>query len=527
MVVQSLVKRSQAVTAAATAASAYGRSPLARAAAMDRVGLMRAGPRASGAIDLDFDPSHMSDFAPIPVTDTPTLAHGLRDYLQHKGTVRLMDMHTKSQHLTSFLRKIHQPDEINEHAIAPFVPPSQDKTLHEIAVKEKCRYLLSTSSVTASLSHIYFVLSRFRTVDISQFSEEVRNQSPMFMTSYRRPVSIIVRPQNGMWGVDADKRFADDNTILSDLGKSIERMLTMEADEFTRKLLKANSQSNDLSLMPEVYHYRKIKDLMLRSQLDCHDPDLPGDKKSFDLKTRATAPIRFNLSNYEEFMNYRLLHHKGWFRAYEREYYDMVRSVFVKYGFQLRIGNMAGAFVTYHNTDEIFGFEFVALEEMDRYLYGNSYFADKVFHASVNLFKVILDEATSKYPESTLRIGLYANGSTRDLDVFVEAVDDVTLKRQSSTTRAIWVDQPFITTGQERVHKYRLTINTYVNGELSDRPVSVQPGDLMSVQYRLVNLGAAAPLDYFNFRRQTHFYDMNLKLASNVLAAAKYGGKWH
>ena len=36
----------------------------------------------------------------------------------------------------------------------------------------------------------------------------------------------------------------------------------------------------------------------MRSQLDCHDPRLPGTG-IFDLKTRATVSIRQDIINYE------------------------------------------------------------------------------------------------------------------------------------------------------------------------------------------------------------------------------------
>ena len=37
----------------------------------------------------------------------------------------------------------------------------------------------------------------------------------------------------------------------------------------------------------------------------------------------------------------------------------MIRAAFLKYSGQCRIGRMDGAFVTYHNTQEIFGFQYV------------------------------------------------------------------------------------------------------------------------------------------------------------------------
>lgn len=43
----------------------------------------------------------------------------------------------------------------------------------------------------------------------------------------------------------------------------------------------------------------------------------------------------------------------------------------LKYMFQLKIGNMDGAFIAYHNTREIFGFEYVKKSEMERRVFGS------------------------------------------------------------------------------------------------------------------------------------------------------------
>lgn len=39
----------------------------------------------------------------------------------------------------------------------------------------------------------------------------------------------------------------------------------------------------------------------------------------------------------------------------------MTRSAFLKYSMQVRIGNMDGIFVAYHNTARIFGFQYISL----------------------------------------------------------------------------------------------------------------------------------------------------------------------
>jgi hypothetical protein len=38
---------------------------------------------------------------------------------------------------------------------------------------------------------------------------------------------------------------------------------------------------------------------------------------------------------------------------------------------QMKIGRMAGAAVAFHNTQKIFGFEFIKLEEMEKRIFGS------------------------------------------------------------------------------------------------------------------------------------------------------------
>lgn len=68
----------------------------------------------------------------------------------------------------------------------------------------------------------------------------------------------------------------------------------------------------------------------MRSQLDCQDPRLPGTGV-FDIKTRASLPIRIDLLNYEENSGYLIRQMHGLIESFEREYYDLIRSAFLKY----------------------------------------------------------------------------------------------------------------------------------------------------------------------------------------------------
>lgn len=42
----------------------------------------------------------------------------------------------------------------------------------------------------------------------------------------------------------------------------------------------------------------------------------------------------------------------------------------MKYGLQAKIGRMDGVIVAYHNTVEVFGFQYIPLEDMERCVYG-------------------------------------------------------------------------------------------------------------------------------------------------------------
>ena len=68
----------------------------------------------------------------------------------------------------------------------------------------------------------------------------------------------------------------------------------------------------------------------MRSQLDCVDPRLPGTGV-FDIKTRACLPVRLDVINYEENSGYLIRQMHGTLESFEREYYDLIRSAFLKY----------------------------------------------------------------------------------------------------------------------------------------------------------------------------------------------------
>lgn len=143
----------------------------------------------------------------------------------------------------------------------------------------------------------------------------------------------------------------------------------------------------------------------MRSQLDCHDPRLPGTGV-FDLKTRAALPIRMDLMNYKQHSTCLIRTLQGEMESFEREYHDLMRSAFLKYGFQARIGNMDGILVVHHNTARIFGFRYIPLSDMDACLFGGEDRGEAVFEKCVLLLEEILMEVTSTFPAQVRSMGL-------------------------------------------------------------------------------------------------------------------------
>ena len=90
--------------------------------------------------------------------------------------------------------------------------------------------------------------------------------------------------------------------------------------------------------------------MFLRSQIDARGYDEDGKPIVFELKTRATAPLRYDIVNYIDYLDYEIVKAKGLHSSFEREFYDLVRGGFLKYIMQMKIGQMQGAAIAYHNT---------------------------------------------------------------------------------------------------------------------------------------------------------------------------------
>ncbi len=75
------------------------------------------------------------------------------------GIHYLRDYRTNVYNFDPILRNITQPEDFNLNSIPKFIPATEDKNLHENAGKLDCKIVSSTSSISASLSHFFYLIN--------------------------------------------------------------------------------------------------------------------------------------------------------------------------------------------------------------------------------------------------------------------------------------------------------------------------------------------------------------------------------
>jgi hypothetical protein len=98
----------------------------------------------------------------------------------------------------------------------------------------------------------------------------------------------------------------------------------------------------------------------------------------------------------------------------------MLRTAYLKYSLQARIGNMDGIFVAYHNTARMFGFEYISLERMEYELYGSSNIAEKYFSLSTQLLNKVLTMIVKHFPNQDVDLHITA---PKQNSVLIFAID--------------------------------------------------------------------------------------------------------
>ncbi|EJC98163.1 Pet127-domain-containing protein [Fomitiporia mediterranea MF3/22] len=329
------------------------------------------GRRVEGLIE--HSESEMLEEIEPPTGKVPiaTLAHGLDRVLFNPGVHWVQDPRSRVYNFNPFVQNVPDIKDFGFERLPPFIRSSRDTIMRGLAESKGKRFAGSTSSLTGLLCHIYFLLSQDHTVDVRTMAAPFSTARTTFTPGQRMPTAVVFNHKNGVYMIDSDSTDNDDSewNILMWLGTMLESFLTLPRNEF-EKLLRTLSPENTFEKQPEAYRYSQSKSFVMRSQLDCVDPRLPGSGV-FDIKTRAALPLRMDNLNFKENSGYLITSLHGYLHSFDREYYDLIRSAFLKYSFQARIGNMDGIFLAYHNTARIFGFQYVPLEEMDRRLFGD------------------------------------------------------------------------------------------------------------------------------------------------------------
>eukprot|EP00291_Cryptomonas_curvata_P016222 CAMPEP_0172155286 /NCGR_PEP_ID=MMETSP1050-20130122/2538_1 /TAXON_ID=233186 /ORGANISM="Cryptomonas curvata, Strain CCAP979/52" /LENGTH=718 /DNA_ID=CAMNT_0012824161 /DNA_START=44 /DNA_END=2195 /DNA_ORIENTATION=+ len=449
-------------------------------------------------------PTALAALRPVPsrwAAPVPRLAHGLSRVLHADNAVATtLRGGVAGEPLSPYLHRIVQPERINWEAIPPFTPASRDASLHALAVSHRARYKASTSSITGLLSHCYQVVSNFRPVETRALSKSFKDASSSFtLTQLKKPVVVFLRPRDGVWGIDSDPERVNDmagNQILIDLGKTMERMLTMRPADFRRLVIKAPGGAEPVEIPREMqlstYNFSRVGDFMLRSQLDC----IYRGNQIFDLKTRATHAIR-NAGRcgnqeaepnkrYLDFLDYRIKYQEGLFNSFEREIYDMMRSCFLKYCYQIRIGRMDGAFVTYHNTREIFGFQYLTLDLMDARTFGSPHMAGVYFDRGCKLLERLLDEVVAGYRGQTVRLSLLPQRGRYLLIQANPVLSEVLLPVPPGLEGK---EDPKVAVTLGPTTTWNLWVSTAINGKPTEQPWNFGPDDALEVSYNMVKLG--------------------------------------
>lgn len=418
----------------------------------------------------------------VPVA---TLAHSLDRVLFNPGVHFLRDPRSGVYNFTrDTLENVPKISEFDFSKLPQYVTSSKDEALKEIAADQGKTFSGSTSSTVGMLCQIYFWLSKGKQVHLDMLSRGWQYMNRDFSMGQKLPVSVVLRYKDGRYAIDADKSFDPTNgsNVLADYGHLMEKLLTTEAGEFKRFLHGAEDPAPSEADHRQAYHYSLTDRMVLRSQLDATNDHLPN--KTFDLKTRGTVAIRQDRLNFEESSGYTIDRLQGEWESFEREYYDLIRSAFLKYQFQARIGGMDGIFVAYHSTARFFGFQYLPISVMDEALFGTTETGEQVFRLALGTLERVLDEAIKCYPEQSVNVTWAADREADVLRVFVapqqevERVESASASTKSETPEedpSGALDAPEAETAEQLSEMTLLELRgtNYLDGEAQDYPVTI------------------------------------------------------
>ncbi|EME32403.1 uncharacterized protein Gasu_04900 [Galdieria sulphuraria] len=436
--------------------------------------------------------------APNP-EKTPRLAEPLRRVLQEDGVVRVEELQENTQEGLDLSSK-EEGDVLDRSSFIvenffKYIPASKDHKLQRLAKNFNLRYTGSTSSVVPVLSSIYHVLSRYRRTSIDGLSGDFRNSTTAFTRYMLKPVTIILYPGgNGLYNIDKAEEKPPKVGVLSDIGHLLEKLFTQENMSVKKRIDFSSinipnvqdSGSEERPYHNAEYRFAKFGNCLFRAQVDCYDP---STEKFFDVKTRALAAIRYQIERYEDYLEKEITKTTGYEDSFERELYDMIRSVFIKYALQFRIGGMSGAFVSFHSIGKVSGYQYIPLEEIEKYVFGNEAWAGKSFCSSMKIFEDLLDNMTHCFPgEDPIRVTIDPFSHTGVLNVYVARLREgaATLEWRNIQEFAFnkKVEESLKILPND-IKKFQVHIATFVNALYSGAPVNYTKNDQLHLLYSI------------------------------------------
>lgn len=171
---------------------------------------------------------------------------------------------------------------------------------------------------------------------------------------------------------------------------------------------------------------------------------------------------------------------------------------------------MEGAFIAYHNTKKIFGFEYIKLEDMQRRVFGNSNFSDIIFKSSIKLLESIFDRVIEDFGSESdkLKIGFFANEWKNSLDVFVEIIYPHSYSDTHKYEYSEYIDYYYLSQYKPTVYKYSVSVFPIVNDLIHVfSPMLFEKFDNFGCRYKIIFQGKVAFEEYMKFCHEAYSSD--------------------
>lgn len=354
-----------------------------------------------------------------------------------------------------------------------FIPPLHHPTLATLASIHNVRYASSTSSFTCLVSQLIMNFSRNRQIDFFPSPSAYYFKPKTLTLTCRSPTSCILTRRDNTYIISIEKPAEENPSILSKLGNSLELYLLSTPSEFSSflngKQLKTYGDDG--------FEFTKFDKFLIRSQID-----MKQDTNLIDLKTRATYPIRMDIENYTKYLDYEIKTTLGTWFSWEREYFDLSRSAFLKWSLQARFGNMHGMYVVYHNTRKLMGTQFISVDTMDQVLFGSTFLANKFFENSIVILGELFDLAIIDTRFEFVRVTVDQRNK-RYVDVYFEFMDK--LHADAITAK-----------------HYRIELYCLVDGEQYRHILKIDEKSDIQCSWKIIDKGTCSA-EYLNIVRES------------------------